>query len=63
MADENILTVSKDGKMTAEETGETELRISAREFTRSIKVTVDPKVTAIKNVAETIRIEKAALRS
>ena len=62
VADENILTVSKDGKMTAEETGETELRISAREFTRSIKVTVDPKVTAIKNVAETIRIEKGSTK-
>ena len=62
VADENILTVSKDGKMTAEKTGETELRISAREFTRSIKVTVDPKVTAIKNVAETIRIEKGSTK-
>ena len=62
VADENILTVSKDGKMTAKKTGETELRISVREFTRSIKVTVDPKVTAIKNVAKTIRIEKGSTK-
>ena len=62
VADESILTVSKDGKMTAEKTGETELRISAKEFTRSIKVTVDPKVTAIKNIDKTIRIEKGSTK-
>lgn len=60
VADESILTVSKDGKMTAEKTGETELEISAKEFTRSIKVTVEPKVTAIKNIDKTIRIEKGS---
>ncbi len=58
VADESILTVTKDGKMNAEKTGETELAISAGEFTRRIKVTVEPKVTAIKNVAERIRIGK-----
>ncbi len=56
--DSSIITVSDSGSISAEKTGETVLTVSAKEFSRKVKIKVIPKVTDIYNIDKSISIEK-----
>lgn len=56
IADEKIASVNENGAITAKAVGETVLTMQVEDYKEEATVTVKAKVTAIKNVAETIKI-------
>ena len=56
-SNEEVFRVNEGGAITAVSVGSAVLTMSADEYSRSVEVTVVPKVTSIENVGESIRLE------
>lgn len=54
--DQEIIDVSKNGSITAERLGTASMTMSADEYSRTVEITVIPKVTSIENMEESISL-------
>lgn len=54
--DQEIIDVSKNGGITAERLGTASMTMSADEYSRTVEITVIPKVTSIENMEESISL-------
>ena len=56
-SDGSVFTVDADGRITAVAPGKAELVMSARGYSRTVQITVEPKVTSIDDIPKSVSLE------